>query len=105
MSWLARHWLTCMRNAGKFSSPGKHLEKMQAEGFKPDEFTFVSVLSACAQSGLLDLGKDMHTMLGHRSIKLCQIVLNALVDMYTICATTWFGALCLGLAGFIWIWR
>ncbi|KAB2635124.1 pentatricopeptide repeat-containing protein [Pyrus ussuriensis x Pyrus communis] len=59
--------------------------KMQAEGFEPDEFTFVSVLSACAQSGLLDIGKDIHNMLGHRRIKLSQIVLNALVDMYAKC--------------------
>ncbi|CAB4289146.1 unnamed protein product [Prunus armeniaca] len=59
----------------------KAFGKMQAEGFEPDEVTVVSVLSACAQSGRLDVGKNIHDMLGHKRIKLSQIVLNALVDM------------------------
>nr|XP_011458561.1 PREDICTED: pentatricopeptide repeat-containing protein At3g21470-like [Fragaria vesca subsp. vesca] len=63
----------------------KAFENMQAEGFEPDEFTIVSVLSACSQSGLLDVGKDIHNMLSHNRIKLNQIVHNALVDMYAKC--------------------
>lgn len=63
----------------------KAFGNMQAEGFEPDEFTVVSVLSACAQSGLLDFSKDIHNMLSHKRIKLNQIVLNALVDMYAKC--------------------
>ncbi|CAL2275995.1 unnamed protein product [Prunus armeniaca] len=63
----------------------KAFGKMQAEGFEPDEVTVVSVLSACAQSGRLDVGKNIHDMLGHKRIKLSQIVLNALVDMYAKC--------------------
>ncbi|PQP97869.1 hypothetical protein Pyn_37978 [Prunus yedoensis var. nudiflora] len=63
----------------------KAFGKMQAEGFEPDEVTVGSVLSACAQSGQLDVGKNIHNMLGHKRIKLSQIVLNALVDMYAKC--------------------
>ncbi|KAK0577541.1 hypothetical protein LWI29_034719 [Acer saccharum] len=59
--------------------------KMRAEKFEPDEVTFASVLSACAQLGLLDTGKEIHSMINHNKIKLNQFVLNALVDMYAKC--------------------
>ncbi|KDP43061.1 hypothetical protein JCGZ_25247 [Jatropha curcas] len=59
--------------------------KMQADGFEPDEITIVSVLSACAQLGLLDVGKDVHQMVYDKRIKLNQFVMNALVDMYAKC--------------------
>lgn len=59
--------------------------KLQAERFEPDEVTFASVLSACAQSGLLDAGKEIHSMIIQKRIKLNQFVLNALVDMYAKC--------------------
>ncbi|KAH7567983.1 hypothetical protein JRO89_XS07G0205800 [Xanthoceras sorbifolium] len=60
--------------------------KMQAEKFEPDEVTFASVLSACAQLGLLDAGKEIHSMINHKKIKLNQFILNALVDMYAKCS-------------------
>lgn len=59
--------------------------RMQAEGFKPDEFTIVSVLSACAQLGHLDVGKEIHNMIIQKGIKLNLFTLNALVDMYAKC--------------------
>ncbi|XP_050238024.1 pentatricopeptide repeat-containing protein At3g21470 [Mercurialis annua] len=58
---------------------------MQVDGFEPDEVTIVSVLSACAQLGLLDVGKDVHQMVYDKGIKLNQFVMNALVDMYAKC--------------------
>ncbi|KAK9269922.1 hypothetical protein L1049_025495 [Liquidambar formosana] len=59
--------------------------KMQTEGFEPDEVTIASVLSACAQLGLLDAGKEVHHMINRKGIQLNQFVLNALVDMYAKC--------------------
>ncbi|CAL5386578.1 unnamed protein product [Camellia sinensis] len=59
--------------------------KMQTEGFEPDEITVVSVLSACAQLGLPDSGKEIHQMIIHKGIKLNQFILNGLVDMYAKC--------------------
>ncbi|KAA8538328.1 hypothetical protein F0562_027849 [Nyssa sinensis] len=59
--------------------------KMQAVGFEPDEVTFASVLSACAQLGLLDFGKEIHQMIIHRRIIGNQFILNGLVDMYAKC--------------------
>ncbi|XP_015579055.2 pentatricopeptide repeat-containing protein At3g21470 isoform X1 [Ricinus communis] len=60
-------------------------ENMQADGFEPDEITVVGVLSACAQLGLLDVGKDVHRMAYNKGIKLNQFIMNALVDMYAKC--------------------
>ncbi|XP_061348147.1 pentatricopeptide repeat-containing protein At3g21470 [Gastrolobium bilobum] len=60
-------------------------EEMEAEGFEPDEFTVVSVLSACAQLGVLDVGKQIHHMIEHKGITVNPFVLSGLVDMYAKC--------------------
>nr|DAD45066.1 TPA_asm: hypothetical protein HUJ06_003296 [Nelumbo nucifera] len=61
------------------------LAKMQAEGFKPDEVTVASALSACAQMGSLDYGKEIQNLINCSNIKPNQFVFNALVDMYAKC--------------------
>ncbi|XP_020212511.1 pentatricopeptide repeat-containing protein At3g21470 [Cajanus cajan] len=60
-------------------------EGMGAEGFEPDEFTVVSVLSACAQLGRLDVGKEIHHMVEQKGITVNPFVLSGLVDMYAKC--------------------
>ncbi|KAF5444632.1 hypothetical protein F2P56_033752 [Juglans regia] len=59
--------------------------EMQAEGFEPDEVTIASVLSACAQLGLLDAGKEIHCAIHRKGIRSNVFVLNGLVDMYAKC--------------------
>ncbi|XWS25023.1 hypothetical protein CRYUN_Cryun27aG0035200 [Craigia yunnanensis] len=59
--------------------------KMQSEGFEPDEVTITSVLSACAQLGELDVGKEIHYLIKGKGMKVNQFVLNALLDMYAKC--------------------
>ncbi|EOA30330.1 hypothetical protein CARUB_v10013455mg [Capsella rubella] len=59
--------------------------KMQGEGYEPDAVTVSSVLSACAQSGRLDVGRDVHSLVYHKGIELNQFVSNALIDMYAKC--------------------
>ncbi|CAL5203975.1 unnamed protein product [Lathyrus oleraceus] len=59
--------------------------EMRVEGFEPDEFTVVSVLSACAQLGDLDAGKQIHRMIERKGIAVNQFVLSGLVDMYAKC--------------------
>lgn len=39
--------------------------KMLEEGFKPNEITFVCVLSACSRAGLLDEGREMFNLMVH----------------------------------------
>ncbi|PPR94651.1 hypothetical protein GOBAR_AA26018 [Gossypium barbadense] len=60
-------------------------KKMQNEGFEPDEVTITSVLSACAQLGELDIGKEIHYLIKKKRMKANQFVLNALLDMYAKC--------------------
>ncbi|KAK9134637.1 hypothetical protein Syun_014477 [Stephania yunnanensis] len=60
-------------------------QKMQADGFEPNEITVASALSSCAQLGLLDFGKRIHDLVNRKRIKLNQFVLNGLVDMYAKC--------------------
>ncbi|XVF82361.1 hypothetical protein PTKIN_Ptkin16aG0040600 [Pterospermum kingtungense] len=59
--------------------------KMQSEGFEPDEVTITSVLSACAQIGELHVGKEVHSLIKGKGMKVNQFVLNALLDMYAKC--------------------
>ncbi|KAK9072690.1 hypothetical protein SSX86_009125 [Deinandra increscens subsp. villosa] len=59
--------------------------KMQSDGFEPDEVSFASALSACAQLGSLETGKQLHNMIIQRGIRLNQFILNGLVDMYAKC--------------------
>ncbi|KAI3819048.1 hypothetical protein L1987_12870 [Smallanthus sonchifolius] len=59
--------------------------KMQSDGFEPDEVSFASALSACAQLGSLEIGKQLHNMIIQKRIKLNRFILNGLVDMYAKC--------------------
>lgn len=59
--------------------------KLQSEGFEPDEVTITSVLSACAQIGELDVGKEIHYLIKRKRMKVNQFILNALLDMYAKC--------------------
>ncbi|XP_054790530.1 pentatricopeptide repeat-containing protein At3g21470 [Prosopis cineraria] len=63
----------------------KAFDDMQDEGFQPDEFTIVSILSACSQLGLLNAGKKIHHMIRKRAMKTNQFVLSGLIDMYAKC--------------------
>uniref|UniRef100_A0A1J3H5K7 Pentatricopeptide repeat-containing protein n=5 Tax=Noccaea caerulescens TaxID=107243 RepID=A0A1J3H5K7_NOCCA len=59
--------------------------KMQREGFDADAVTVSSVLSACAQLGRLDVGREVHSLINFKGIELNQFVSNALIDMYAKC--------------------
>ncbi|CAA7393481.1 unnamed protein product [Spirodela intermedia] len=55
---------------------------MQLAGVKPDEGIFVSILSACAQLGALDLGTWIHRYLKRVGFTLGIRLSTALIDMY-----------------------
>ncbi|KAL8036918.1 hypothetical protein ABFX02_11G007800 [Erythranthe guttata] len=59
--------------------------EMQKGGVEPDEVTMVSVISACAMSGALDLGKWLHMFIDKKGIKNDLEVSTALVNMYAKC--------------------
>ncbi|XP_057969255.1 putative pentatricopeptide repeat-containing protein At3g15930 [Malania oleifera] len=58
---------------------------MQLANIKPDEFTMVSILTACAHLGALELGEWIKTYIGKNKIKNDLFVGNALIDMYFKC--------------------
>ncbi|XP_022774587.1 pentatricopeptide repeat-containing protein At2g22070-like [Durio zibethinus] len=63
-------------------------QQMLEEGVQPNAYTFVSVLSACADLALIGKGKQIHgriVRVGSRLDLLNQFVFNALIDMYCKC--------------------
>ncbi|XP_020097183.1 putative pentatricopeptide repeat-containing protein At3g15930 [Ananas comosus] len=58
---------------------------MQTQDFRPDEFTMVSVLTACAQLGALEMGNWVRVYMDRHKIKMDVFVQNALIDMYSKC--------------------
>lgn len=59
--------------------------EMQMSNVKPDEFTMVSILIACALLGALELGEWVKTYIDKNSNKNDGFVGNALIDMYFKC--------------------
>ncbi|XP_039145663.1 pentatricopeptide repeat-containing protein At5g15300-like [Dioscorea cayenensis subsp. rotundata] len=65
----------------------KMVVEMQQAGERPDEVTMLSLLSACSDSGALDVGEKIHQALLeiHSRNDLNVVLGNALVDMYAKC--------------------
>ncbi|XP_057858097.2 pentatricopeptide repeat-containing protein At2g13600-like isoform X2 [Cryptomeria japonica] len=60
---------------------------MQEIGFQPDQFTFASVLPACAKMGALEQGMHIHQSIKDGGILSNVMVATALVDMYAKCGS------------------
>eukprot|EP00250_Pteridium_aquilinum_P009645 c18823_g1_i1 orf=47-1117(+) len=61
--------------------------QMVLEGFTPNEVTFLSLMSAYATLGDLELGKQVHLELITHNVKLSRSINNTLVDMYSKCGS------------------
>lgn len=57
--------------------------QMQIEGIKPNPFTFAAVLGALANSGSVEKGIQVHTMVIKNGFELTTYVGNSLVNMYS----------------------
>ncbi|XP_062094949.1 pentatricopeptide repeat-containing protein At3g09040, mitochondrial [Humulus lupulus] len=55
---------------------------MKECGFQPDEFTYTSILSACACLEFLELGRQLHSVIIKNKVAFNLFVGNALTDMY-----------------------
>lgn len=63
-------------------------EEMRSLGEQPDEVTMLSLLSACVDSGALDVGEKIHkSLLDTYSGNFSIVLGNALVDMYAKCGS------------------
>jgi pentatricopeptide repeat protein len=80
---------------------GKAIEvyrEMQMAGEAPDSATFVATLSACAQAGALDLGRQVERLIVSERMEMNVVLGAALVNMYARCglvnkAREWFNML------------
>ncbi|KAA8541938.1 hypothetical protein F0562_023090 [Nyssa sinensis] len=61
--------------------------EMQTAKIKPDEFTMVSILTACAHLGALELGEWIKAYIDKNKIRNDIYVGNALIDMYFKCGS------------------
>ncbi|PKA51186.1 Pentatricopeptide repeat-containing protein [Apostasia shenzhenica] len=59
--------------------------EMQEVGVSPDEVTMVSVISACAKAGALDLGRWVHAFVDRQGIRADFVLSTSLMDMYAKC--------------------
>ncbi|XP_077213420.1 pentatricopeptide repeat (PPR) superfamily protein [Tasmannia lanceolata] len=61
--------------------------QMRMENIKPDCFTMVGVLSACARLGALDLGNWASGLIDRKEYVLNPVLGTALIDMYAKCGS------------------
>ncbi|XP_057872340.2 pentatricopeptide repeat-containing protein DOT4, chloroplastic-like [Cryptomeria japonica] len=61
--------------------------QMQRTGLQPNQFTFASVLPACAKMGALEQGMNIHQSIMEGGFLSDVIVASALVDMYAKCGS------------------
>lgn len=70
----------------KYADAIQLFRKMQHEGgLAPNDVTLVSVLSACAHLGALDLGNWIHKFIRRSKMEVGLFLGNALADMYAKC--------------------
>nr|CAD1830821.1 unnamed protein product [Ananas comosus var. bracteatus] len=75
----------CARS-GKYREALEIFMEMEKEGLRPDEVTMVTVLSACAQLGALDLGKKLHGYVEDDGLlNRNPRIITAIVDIYAKC--------------------
>ncbi|CAN6485855.1 unnamed protein product [Victoria cruziana] len=62
-----------------------HFRQMQTTGVMPDKVSMCLVLSGCADSAILKLGKESHAFVLRKGFEVDQFLASALVDMYAKC--------------------
>nr|XP_043632391.1 pentatricopeptide repeat-containing protein At3g29230 [Erigeron canadensis] len=62
-------------------------ERMEEAGYRPDDGAIISILAACAESGLLWLGRRVHQSIKRNRYQCSTLIENALVDMYAKCGS------------------
>lgn len=65
----------------------KLFSKMLAMGFKPDNFTYATVLDTCASMATVSLGKQIHAQVIKHELQSDVYISSTLVDMYSKCGS------------------
>ncbi|XP_020257277.1 pentatricopeptide repeat-containing protein At5g15300 [Asparagus officinalis] len=79
-------WNVMIAGYAKCGSQDKAMEmfeEMRSVGERPDEVTMLSLISACADTGSIDIGIKLHSSLNRVNVH----VGNALIDMYAKCGS------------------
>lgn len=78
--------ISAFQQNDQFYEALEHFRIMVIEGFEPDAMTISSVLPACSNLELLDMGKEIHAfVLRNEDLVENSFVTSALVDMYCNC--------------------
>ncbi|XP_010502875.1 PREDICTED: pentatricopeptide repeat-containing protein At3g29230 [Camelina sativa] len=72
---------------GLVKEADKLVDQMVASGLRFDAAAAISILAACAESGLLSLGVRVHSIIKRSNLNSNASVLNALLDMYAKCGS------------------
>ncbi|PVH39407.1 hypothetical protein PAHAL_5G494400 [Panicum hallii] len=73
--------------AARFREALGMFREMQYSNVRADEFTMVSVITACAQLGALEIGEWARVYMSRQGIRMDVFVGNALIDMYSKCGS------------------
>ncbi|KAM1207683.1 hypothetical protein COP2_008494 [Malus domestica] len=65
----------------------REMQKVDAGGVRPNEFTMSSVLLACGRLGALEHGKWVHAYIDKSGMQIDVVLGTALVDMYAKCGS------------------
>ncbi|XP_027344338.1 pentatricopeptide repeat-containing protein At5g27110 [Abrus precatorius] len=63
--------------------------EMRKSYVEPDAVTFTSVLAACSQLAALEKGKEIHNLIIERNLDSTEVVMGALLDMYSKCGAVY----------------
>ncbi|CAM0952406.1 unnamed protein product [Alopecurus aequalis] len=94
VSWNTMIGGYARQQAGKIREACALFREMRRQGVLADEFTFVSLLLACAGEGNLQVGRLVHAHLLASGSRVDLILGNALVDMYGKCGDLWMARRC-----------
>ncbi|XP_038696151.1 pentatricopeptide repeat-containing protein At1g08070, chloroplastic [Tripterygium wilfordii] len=83
VSWNAM--IAGYTQSGRFSEALAFFDEMRAANVAPNESTLLTVLSACAHTGSLELGNWVHSWLENHGLSSSLRLANALIDMYAKC--------------------
>ncbi|XP_047082319.1 pentatricopeptide repeat-containing protein At1g31920 [Lolium rigidum] len=82
-SWSAL--LAAYTRAGLWAECLEAFGAMARDGWRPDESSMVSALSACAHLGAYDVGRSVHCALLRNTARLNTFMETSMVDMYAKC--------------------
>uniref|UniRef100_A0A0E0JGL4 Pentacotripeptide-repeat region of PRORP domain-containing protein n=1 Tax=Oryza punctata TaxID=4537 RepID=A0A0E0JGL4_ORYPU len=83
-------WTTVIGAYAQMKQPEEAIEvfrRMQVEGIEPDGVALLSVLSACGDLGVVDLGEWVHRFVLQRRLYQEVPLMNAIIDMYIKCGS------------------